>query len=143
MLYSSSQETTRVNGVEYDVIALRKYMEQVKPEEVLVEDLSHVLAEGHDYWVIEDGSTLGPHKILQDWEAAQKNPLWKKHVESIKNAQPDTYPIWVFKEEGQPDFVFDGVHRLINAVLFGRDTIRTRSVATLPDWAKLPPEPKE
>ncbi|MBI2023158.1 methyltransferase domain-containing protein [Candidatus Giovannonibacteria bacterium] len=123
-------ETSRIGNTLIDVEALNKFAENLPIETVSVDSLKDYVSEGNTYWAAEDSSKLGPYQILQDWEAAQKNPLWAKHIESIKNANLDN-PIWI-----SPDgIVFDGMHRLTRAFIDGAKEIKVRRFKEIPKEA--------
>ena len=123
-------ETTKVGGKIYNVELLEALAEKVEAEPVPLEELREAVAEGHYYWIDRDGEKLGPHQLLQDWEAAQKNPAWADHVETVRRADL-TNPIWVTENE----FVFNGMHRLTRAFLDGAETIMARRFRELPKEA--------
>src|SRR3989338_621624 len=111
-------ETTNVGGNTYNVELLEASAEKIEAEPVPLEELRKSVAEGHYYWIDRDGEKLGPHQLLQDWEAAQKNPAWADHVETVRRADL-TNPIWVTENE----FVFGYPNRLTRAFLDGAETI--------------------
>ena len=57
----------------------------------------------------------------------------KEHIEKIGNADL-SYPIWVL---GNGDHVFDGVHRLVKAVVNKIPTIEVKYWTELPEEGKV------
>ena len=129
-------ETTKVNGIIYDVRKLTALAEQLPIQEAPIEQFRSIASPGHHYWMDINGQPLGPYDILQDWEAAQNNPAWAEHVATIKRANLDR-PLWVTKDEESDHDVFNGLHRLTRAFLNMAPTVKTRVFETLPEDAKV------
>lgn len=125
------KETTEVDGQYYDVDMLKTYAEELPIETLPLSSLAELVSEHHQYWDIDDGTSIGPYEILKNWDMAQRNPLWEAHVASIKQARLDN-PIWIYRPTGM---VFDGAHRLTRAFLDGKDTIKVRQWDELPKTA--------
>ncbi len=113
-----------------DIIALREYAEQIEIELVSLDSLVDVVGEGHKYWLDTEGKMFGPAVILTDWEAAQVNPLWVEHIESIRHTNLEN-PIWIAPDGS----VFDGMHRLTQAFLIGAKQIKVRKFKEIPQSA--------
>lgn len=114
-------ETTSSGGRVYNVEALEPFAERLEAKEVPLEDLRYAVSEGHYYWEDRKGEKLGPHQILQDWEAAQQNEDWADHVATIKRADL-THPIWMAAD----GTIINGTHRLTRAFLDHAETINVR-----------------
>ena len=125
-------ETTKVDGIIYDVRELEQAAEELAIVERNLNEFEETVAEGHHYWLDTNGNTLGPCDILRDWEAAQKTSAWSEHVATIKKANFDS-PIWVTKD----GYVFNGLHRLTAAFLQHRPTIKIRIFDSLPSSAQV------
>ena len=125
-------ETTLVNGKIYNVTLLKSLIGHMHAEPVALEELQECVGVGHYYWIDRKGGKLGPHQILQDWEAAQKNKEWADHVESISRANLSD-PIWISKN----GFVFDSMHRLTRAFLEGKKTIMAIRFEEIPKAAEV------
>jgi hypothetical protein len=90
------------------------------------------VGEGHYFWEDRNGMKLGPAQILKDWEAAQQNPAWTDHVESIKRANLNN-PIWAMKD----GLVFDGMHRLTRAFIDKVAKVKIKIFEELPESAVI------
>ncbi|MDP2669347.1 MAG: hypothetical protein Q8P07_06010 [bacterium] len=123
-------ETSRIGNTIIDVEVLVKFAENIPVETAQIKLFENAIGENQYYWDAEDGTHIGPFEILKDWEAAQKNSLWVKHIESIKNANLDN-PIWVSSD----GIVFDGMHRLTRAFIDGAKEIKVRRFKELPKEA--------
>lgn len=130
-------ETTQVGEVVYDIDKLRSHAETLPDETVDIEEVIEAVGEGHQYWVDKNGEMFGPHEILQDWEAAQENPLWEDHVATIKRADTNK-AIW----RSADGAIFDGMHRLTRAVLDGKKEIPLKQFGNLPEEAVVRDEEK-
>ena len=122
--------TAEVGDKLYDILILKSFSEEIPIENVLTETLRDAVAEGNTYWLDTEGKMFGPAEILRDWDAAQHNPLWTEHIESIKHADLDN-PLWIAPN----GFVFDGMHRLTKAFIEGVKEIKVRRFTTLPEDA--------
>jgi hypothetical protein len=131
-----SYETTKVNGVIYDVRKLEALAEQLPIQEVPTEQLRDIASPGHHYWMDKNGHPLGPYDIIQDWAAAQNNPAWEEHVATIKRADLDR-PLWVTKDEESDHDVFNGLHRLTRAFIDKVPAVKVRVFENLPESAKV------
>jgi len=123
-------ETTLVGDTLYNVDLLWSYAEKIKIQEFDLSQFQENVSQDHNYWIDEGGDKLGPFQILQNWEEAQKNPAWTKHIESIKQANLND-PIWM-TDNG---FVLNGMHRLTKAFLENKTTIKVRVFDKIPDEA--------
>lgn len=132
---SFSYETTKVNGVIYDVRKLEALAEQLPIQEAPTEQFRVIASPGHHYWMDKNGQPLGPYDILQNWEAAQNNPAWSEHVATIKRANLDR-PLWVTKDVESDHDVFNGLHRLTRAFIDKTPTVKIRVFENLPEDAK-------
>ncbi len=122
--------TAEIGDYVYDIYKLRPYAESLPVQSIPLAVFESRVAPGEYYWHDTEGNWLGPHQLLEDWEAAQKNPLWAKHVEKIKRVNADT-PIWVINNSE----VIDGMHRLTKAFLEKRTEINCRFWTSLPEEA--------
>ncbi len=120
-------ETTSIGGRTYTIDALREHMDSIPTQELPLDVVRAAVGPQHAYWIDRNGNTLAPFQILQDWENAQKVEAWADHVESIRRADL-TRPIWITPNGA----VFDGVHRLIRAVLENKPTILVQIATDLP-----------
>jgi len=126
-------ETTSVNGKVYNVDMLVSTAHVLPIVVEPIERFKKWVGKGHTYWIDCDEKALGPYDILKDWDAAQRNPAWTDHVESIKQANLEK-PIWVMRDSG---YVFDGMHRLTRAFLDKKSHIKVRYFDRLPKEALL------
>lgn len=127
-------ETTQVDGKIYEIEKLRDFAERLAVHELPLNDVREAVGPGHIYWIDRNGEALAPHQIIRDWGAAQHNDAWKDHVDSIMQADLSK-PIWMMKD----GHVFDGVHRLIRAVIEDRPTIKVRIFEELSETALYTP----
>ena len=118
--------TARVGDQLYDIMKLREFAESLPTHTSPIEQFEGYVAEGNLYWEDAQGSPIGPHQILQDWEAAQKNPLWEEHVQKIKHVQTST-PVWIL-EDGT--FV-DGMHRLTKSFIEKKSVVPYKIVDSI------------
>jgi hypothetical protein len=63
----------------------------------------------------------------------EEQPAYREHIESVRDARYDDFPLLVVGEDG----VIDGMHRLTRAVLDRRTSIRIKRFDTLPEQAVL------
>lgn len=125
-----SLETTSVHGKIYNIALLEPFAAQLKTEEIPLMEVREAVSEGHYYWEDRSGNKLGPHQILKDWDAAQRNDDWADHVATIKRADVSD-PIWI-ADDGH---VFNGMHRLTRAFLDHPATIKVKRFSSLPKEA--------
>lgn len=131
-----SYETTKVNGVIYDVRKLEALAEQLPIQEAPTEQFNTIVGPSHHYWLDANGQPLGPYDILKDWEAAQNNPAWAEHVATIKRANLNR-PLWVTRTPESDQDVFNGLHRLTRAFIDKVPTVKIRVFEAIPDDAKV------
>jgi len=91
------------------------------------------VTEPHKYWEDKNGEMFDPSVIIEDWQAAQLNPIWEDHVETIKRSDLND-SIWILRRTGA---VFDGIHRLTRAVLEGAGKIKVKYFDELPEEAVI------
>ena len=125
-------ETTSVGGKVYNVALLESVAETIESKKIPLPQLQEAVGEGHFYWVDRKGEKLGPHQLLEDWEAAQKNDAWVDHVETIKRADTAN-AIWMTSD----GFVFNGMHHLTRAFLDGKKTILVKVFLELPSTTEV------
>jgi hypothetical protein len=123
-------ETTRIGKTLYDVDKIRHFAEKIPTIEIDTKLLENSLIKGHYFWEDINGNKLGPYQILLDWEIAQNNPNWLKHIESIKRADLNN-PVWITNEY----VVFDGMHRLTKAFIEKVPRIKVKIFTQLPPSA--------
>lgn len=130
----SYTHTARINEGLFDVLKLRDFSAGLPVQNFQVETLrERMFAPGNNYWTDSENNKFDVADLLNDWEAAQDNPLWQEHVEKIKNAD-FSYPIWLY---GQHDTIVDGAHRLAAALLNNISEIPMQRWIDLPKEAKL------
>lgn len=125
-----SFETSRVGDRLYNIELLKPFAQEIPVKEMDVEVFRELVSDRHTYWIDRNDQKLGPYQILKDWEAAQKNPIWADHIQTIKRANLDN-PIWSTKD----GIVFDGMHRLTRAFIDNVPTIKVKVFETLPEEA--------
>lgn len=124
-------ETTTVEGKLYKVALLESYADQLETTEIPLSELKEAVSSTHHYWEDKKGQILGPFQLLEDWQAAQKNPDWSQHIDTILRADTSD-PIWI-----APDgHVFNGVHRLTRAFLDNHEKIKAKKFPRLPKEAE-------
>lgn len=111
--------TAHINGKVYDVYKLIEWAKTIEPNVVPTSQFENN-KEGK-FWDAEDGSRIGPADIMNvleenqdeiDWDGfIKKYPEWREHIESIRDADYDAYPI-MYTGEG---LIIDGMHRLTKA----------------------------
>ncbi len=156
------KETTSVNGVNYDVIKLEKYLEE-HPEAATSAEMSlsdprihDSVSEGNTYWATTSGESLGPSHFINLWtqKSAEDSSLtvdkfledlkvshadWIDHINSIQYAINNLdRAIWLYADEQTHPFPFDGIHRLTRAYLENLPIIKTVIWNSLPEEAQLP-----
>ncbi len=130
--YQPQRETTRVGENLYDVELLKPLAEQLETQEVELGLLKENVSKGHYFWIDRNGEKLGPAQVLRDWDAAQRNPAWIDHIESIKRANLDD-PLWVTKD----GLVFNGMHRLSRAFIDKVSKVKVKVFEELPKSAVI------
>ncbi len=115
------KESGYFEGKRYDISKLYKYTENIPTEIVPLNEFESVISIENESWVGTDDNFIGPYNIVKDWDAAQKNPTWELHVESIKRVDLDV-PILV----SYTGHVIDGQHRIARSFIEGRDEIKVK-----------------
>jgi hypothetical protein len=117
---SKRQESGLFDGVRYNVGKLYQWaVENFPVEEVPLDQFRDVFAEDNQPWIGAEGEWIGPHEIVKDWEAAQKNPSWAGHIASMARVDMEK-PILV----SRTGHVIDGLHRLARAFVENRPKIK-------------------
>jgi len=119
----------------YSVYKLREFAEKFPTVDISLDTLNHLMLEENDCWTDKEGNRVSPAQIIADWWEAQKNPLWKQHVDKISSADLD-YPIWL-TEEGH---LIDGMHRITKAFLKKEQIIKGKILSNLPKEALITKE---
>jgi hypothetical protein len=125
--------TSRINKDLYDVFRMRPFAESLPISTVPLENFERIFREGNNFWTDNEGNPINISEIVNDWESAKNNPLWKEHIAKIENAD-HSYPIWVY---GTGDHVIDGMHRLVNEIINQLPSIQVKYWTELPEEAKL------
>ncbi len=132
----SSPESGCFEGCRYDVARLYEFAESIPTEIVSLETLRAVVTPENESWLGTDGKIIGPWNIYKDWKAAQANPIWSKHIESIRKVSLDI-PILVT----YTGHVLDGQHRVVRSFIEERREIKIKRLPQLlPEWTKFSPK---
>lgn len=130
-IISSAQksESCYFEGKRFDVKKVYAFAENIPEETVPLEQFRAVVSEENESWTGTDGKIIGPYNIVKDWEAAQRNPLWVNHVESIKRVDLNTPILVTFSGH-----VLDGQHRVVRSFIDGLQEIKIKRLPKeLPD----------
>lgn len=139
----TSRHTASHEGILYNVYDLIEKSESLPAEDVPIE-LFESLKE-NKYWIDEKEKWLGPSDILTLAEEHQKNwnamvqtkPDWKKHIESVRDAEYEKYPLLLIGERD----VIDGMHRLTRAWIDDVKELRIKRFEQLPSEAAIGKSP--
>lgn len=126
-----------VNDKVYDVYKLIELAKTIESHAVPTSTFDNN-KEGK-YWHAKDGSAdIGPSDIIDalegvvDWDGlTTKHPEWQEHIEKIRHADYETYPILYTGT----DLVVDGMHRLTKAWIDRAPEIKAKLIENLPDSA--------
>ena len=128
-----------INGKVYDIYKLIELAKTIEPKIIPITTF-HTSKE-NKFWNVEEDQRIGPSDIITalekgeqniDWNGLiKKHPEWEEHIESIRNADYDTYPI-IYTEK---DTVVDGMHRLTKAWIDKTEEIKAKWLEELPDSA--------
>jgi|SRR3989344_2945945 len=82
--FSTRKESGYFEGRRYDITKLYQFAEDIPVENTPIDEFDYVISPENESWAGHDDKIIGPYNIFKDWEAAQQNPAWSRHVESIK-----------------------------------------------------------
>lgn len=126
-----------INGKIYDVYKLIEFAKTIEPKTIPIVTFDN--SKESKFWNVEGDQRIGPSDIIvaleggeqeTDWEGlVKKHPKWEEHIESIRNADYETYPI-LYTEK---DLVVDGMHRLTKAWIDKAEEIKAKWLGELPD----------
>lgn len=127
-------ESGYFEGRRYDVARLYEFAETIPTEEIPLDAFREVISPQNESWLGTDGKIIGPFNIYKDWTAAQANPIWHRHVESIRNVSLDVPILATYT-----GYVLDGQHRVVRSFIEKRSVIKIKRLPrVLPEWAVLP-----
>ena len=135
-----------INGKVYDVYKLIELAKTIEPK--IIPTATFDNKKGGKFWNVEGEQRIGPSDIITtlegdekiDWDnLVKKHPEWEEHIESIKNADYDKYPI-MYTEK---DLVVDGMHRLTKAWIDKVEELKAKHIEELPDSALYKKPAKE
>lgn len=133
-----------INGKVYDVYKLIELAKTIEPKIIPITTFDN--SKESKFWNDKNNLRIGPPDIIEegergiDWDGLiKKHPEWEEHIESIRNADYETYPIMYTGE----DLVVDGMHRLTKAWVDKAEEIKAKYIEELPDSALYKKPTKE
>ena len=127
-----------------DLYFIRHFVSEMPPQEVPLSSLESQLK--NQSW--EDNETNSPAEVLNEYNrlskdislVLQEHPRWSERLQRIKQADY-SYPILIYK-----NVVIDGLHRIVHAVMDGKQVIPAHILTALPEgafFANIPYEQRD
>lgn len=122
------------DGIRYSVDKLTEMAKSLEPEEIPITELQGAIE--NECWEDLDSKKLKPQEVLKAIrEGEDKYPKLKRHIDSIKNSNPQK-PILVVMINGEL-VVFDGMHRLTKLFLEQKTSALVIKFESLPREAQI------
>lgn len=122
-----------------DLRRIRSLSKELPPVEVPIAELEEQIRA--QQWDEELGTGVTPANILDEYRKLQDvsalraaHPDWTARLERIQSADY-SYPVLIYKK-----VIVDGLHRILHALMNGKETVPAHLFETLPEDAYVPDE---